>query len=82
MADLVTVQELFDGQAHFSPADVAIILDFQDLWRKHTGNGDLTDWPASYYNDLSDLAHKHGVMYTAPSHIGKLTGVGSTTTVH
>jgi len=85
MADLVTQQELFDGQACFNPNDIGLILAFQDLWEKYRPYTDRDEWPTSYYNELSDIASKHGVSYVSPKHLGKLTaveGVGSTTTVH
>lgn len=85
MADLVTQQELFDGQASFSPKDVGLILAFQKLWDDHKDSTHLDEWPAGYYNDLGKLAHTFNVGYKSPKHIGSLTtveGVGSSTTVH
>lgn len=83
--DTVTLQDLFEGQASFTPKNVGIILDFQELWEKHKPSSDQDEWPVSYYNDLSDIAAKYNVSYKSPTHLGVLksvTEVGSSAVLH
>ena len=82
MTDLVTMQELFDGQKSFDIHQARLNVAFHELWKKHSSDKSLDEWPASYYNDLSDMAHTFGVVYSTPTHLGKLTEVGSSTTIH
>lgn len=85
MDDLVTLQELFDSQATFSPAHVGLMLDINKLWESMEHETSNPSWSLSYHEKLQAVADKHGLNYDLPKHMGSLKaveGVGSPTTIH
>ena len=82
MTDNVTLQELFDSQAGFTPKDVSLLLDFNNLWDTHKKDIGNDTFTAKYYEQLDGIADKYHLEYTMPKHIGTLTEVGSSPVLH
>ena len=38
MTDSISMQEIFDSQAIFSPKEVCLLKDFDELWDKYSGS--------------------------------------------
>lgn len=85
MSDSISMQEIFDSQAIFSPKEVCLLKDFDELWAKYRAEYSNPSWSIHYHKDLQAIADKHDLDYDFPKYMGKLSaveGVGSSTTIH
>lgn len=83
--DRVSLQELFDSQAFFTPKEVGVLFDTLKVWEKYTDEFVQERFSLEYHKDIQAVADKYDLDYDMPKRMGNLTpveGVGSTTTLH
>lgn len=83
--DNVTMQELFDSQATFSPTHVGLLLDINKLWESFEHETSNSSFSIKYHEKLQAIADKYSLNYDIPKYMGHLKpveGVGKPTTVH